>query len=79
MPQATEDLRNLMREEFGSIDMNGPQQYLVSKGYKITDDWRWIKPDPLAPVPLFDFDCVDFLIKEWDFGGFADPVGDVPK
>jgi hypothetical protein len=71
MPQATDELRDKMRTHFGSMDTHGPQKYLEDKGYKLTKDWRWQKPDPLAATPLFELDCIDFLIEEWDYGCFA--------
>lgn len=71
MPQATDELRDFARSEFGSIDLSGPQRLLESRGFKLTDDWRWERPAPDYYITQLEFKCLDFLIQEWDYGGLV--------
>jgi len=70
MPTASKELREKMIERFGNIDIFGPQEYLINKGY-ILNNYEWIiSPDieSFADIPEEDWDCIDFLIDEWDYG-----------
>lgn len=80
MPSATEELRNKMGEYFGKskvgpyIDDSGPMKYLEEAGYELTEDWQW-KPKPgvkeYNDMTQKEYDCLLFLVQEWDFGGMV--------
>ena len=73
MPQASDELRELMVKRFGSIDEQGPIKYLEEQGYRLTGHYFWW---PKAGVKSYndmtkeEYDCLLFLVTEWDFGGF---------
>lgn len=71
MPQASDELRAEMRTRFGDIDLHGPQEYLKAKGWTLHDNWQWSKPGVtnLGVIPRDEFDCLVFLVHEWDYGG----------
>lgn len=70
MPQASEFLRNKMGARFGDrISNEGPQSFLENRGYKLLGDWSWRLPSDGHAVTQEEYDCVKFLIEEWDFGG----------
>lgn len=71
MPQASDDLRDRMGVRFGDrIELSGPQKYLTDRGWTLHDDWTWSKPGlTLETMPRDEFECVMFLVHEWDFGG----------
>lgn len=74
MPSSTSDLRRKMVRRFGSIDSQGPEDFLVSRGFSLTRDWEWIMPPRYATldeVPQEEWDCIVFLLEEWDYGGMA--------
>lgn len=73
MPTATDELRDKMGEMFGDrISDSGPTKYLENAGYILTPDWLW-KPKEgvtsLEDMTQDEFNCLLFLIQEWDFGG----------
>lgn len=76
MPSASQDLRDLMLARFGSeIDESGPMKFLEDAGYTLTEDWHW-DPKPgikgaYANMTRDEFDCLLFLVHEWDFGGLT--------
>jgi hypothetical protein len=75
MPQASEELRQQMQDRFGdSVDDAGPIRYLEASGYKLNRDWTWT-PKPgvidLKGMTREEFDCLLFLVHEWDFGGLS--------
>lgn len=74
MPQASDELREIMFEMFGNrIDDGGPQLYLLERGWKLTRGWRWFKRgQTLQSMPQDEYLCVCFLIDEWDYGGVID-------
>ena len=73
MPQASDELRELMNKRFGDpVSEQGPIKYLEDAGYKLTRNWHW-EPKPgvvnLKQMTRDEFDCLLFLTSEWDFGG----------
>lgn len=75
MPSASDELREAMNKRFGDpIDESGPMQFLEDAGYKLTKDWLW-EPKPgvacLKDMTRDEFDCLLFLVHEWDFGGLT--------
>lgn len=73
MPEASEEMRSVIRERFGSISDEGPVKYLEANGYKLTHDYEWFKPGvtELKDMTREEFDCLLFLAHEWDFSGLA--------
>ena len=72
MPQASDELRDLMLKRFGSrVDDAGPTKYLEKAGYKLTSDFEWIPKEgvkELKDMTREEFDCLLFLVHEWDYG-----------
>ena len=72
MPQASDELREEMKKRFGSMDTEKPIKYLEDAGYGLTKDWQW-KPklgvSDLKGMTRDEFECLLFLVHEWDFGG----------
>lgn len=79
MPQASKDLRDLMRKRFGDTDLFGPAYFLEDAGYKITTGYLW-EPKPgvksYGDMTQDELDWLDFLCEEWDYGGLIET--DVP-
>lgn len=75
MPQASDALRDKMRDRFGSeVDESGPIRFLEGAGYKLNRDWTWTPKDGVASLGEMtrdEFECLLFLVHEWDFGGLA--------
>jgi len=72
MPQASDEVRELMEGYFGDpIDDTGPHQYLEAQGFVCTRGWEWFKPGivTLGQLTEKEWHCVLFLITEWDYGG----------
>ena len=72
MPSASDELRKQMTERFGSINDDGPMHYLQEAGYVLNRDWTWKPKDGvtcLRDMTRDEFDCLLFLIHEWDFAG----------
>jgi hypothetical protein len=80
MPQASDELRAEMDRRFGdSIDSQGPIKFLRERGWTLNRDWTWSKPGmTLGNMPRDEFECVLFLIHEWDFGGVTEPITSSP-
>ena len=73
MPSASDELRDLMRRRFGSLDPEGPEKYLEDHGYSLTRAWEWEKPGvhDLKQMTRDEFDCLLFLVHEWDYGALV--------
>lgn len=72
MPQATDELRAKMNTMFGDpVDDSGPIKFLEDAGYVLNRNWTW-KPKPgiriFTDMTQEEFDCMKFLVDEWDFG-----------
>jgi hypothetical protein len=74
MPQASEELRDLMGYLFDGerIDDTGPTNFLIERGYKLGNDWLWDLPNPNHSITEKEELCIRFLIEEWDFGSVRD-------
>lgn len=72
MPQSTDELRKIMVDRFGSIMTTGPEQFLESRGYVLSPGWTWSKPGftRRADIPQDEWQCLVFLVEEWDYGLF---------
>lgn len=72
MPQASDELRMTMFRYFGDeIDDNGPLIFLESRGYILRKGWLWEKPVSAHTINDEEYNCLQFLIEEWDFGGIV--------
>ena len=73
MPTATTELHDLMDKYFGDpISDCGPMKYLEEEGYQLTRDWQWVAPegvDSYGTMSQKAYECLTFLVQEWDFGG----------
>ena len=72
MPSATQELSDKMTEYFGDgVSEFGPINYLQSQGYKLTRQWTWEHDtiDEYDQMEQKAYDCLLFLVEEWDFGG----------
>lgn len=43
--------------------------YLEGRGYKLLRSWDWRKPSPDFVPSAVDRNAIDYLFREWDFGG----------
>lgn len=79
MPQASDELRALMKERFGSeTDDAGPSKYLTDAGYVLLPGFVWQPKEgvvTLKDMTRPEFDCLLFLVHEWDYGTLADAQG----
>lgn len=72
MPQADDTLREKMFQRFGDhVDEAGPMQFLQDAGYTLSRDWTWSKPGVTRTEEMTEgeYECLIFLVNEWDFGG----------
>ena len=69
MPQASTELQQKMISRFGDIGDGGPIAYLEAKGYILLGDWLWLPLYIDRDPNILEWDCIDFLVDEWDFGG----------
>lgn len=74
MPQASDELRGIMQEWFGSLDLYDPQVFLQSHGFDLTARWTWNLPVPHHSISCYELACVLFLVEEWDYGGIENDV-----
>lgn len=63
MPEAPQYLR----DEFPDADGDA---WLYSRGFKLNRRWEWVPPSGHEFVQR-DWDAIDYMIMEWDFGGLA--------
>lgn len=82
MPSTSDDMTEIMKFYFGADDGEPGsnmdykvQEFLISRGYRLTDDgkWEWTPPKPYHQVTLKEHLCIQYMIEEWDFGGVAEP------
>lgn len=75
VPSVSDELRELMKQRFGSIDDGGPVKFLKDAGYELTDGHQW-KPKPgisrIEKMTQEEFEAMLFLIDEWDYGGLLE-------
>lgn len=60
---------------FGPHEDNGDlnaQTYLKSKGYRLTRQWFWVKPNTEHIPTEEEYSAINYLCWEWDFGGFEE-------
>ena len=71
MPQASDELRKTIDNYFHTgIDDHVPHAYLESKGWTIDSNWNFLHSGykDLGEIPIQEWDCILFLIHEWDYG-----------
>lgn len=74
MPQASDELRQKMKDRFGDDWLEeGPVFFLRAAGYTLTKDWCWKKEGvgSVEDMTDFEYDCLAFMADEWDYGGLA--------
>lgn len=74
MPQASDELRAEMKRRFGDeISDAGPTKFLEQAGYTLNEDWTWSKfgITNLEQMTRDEFECLLFLVHEWDYGGLT--------
>lgn len=72
MPQASDELRALMRDWFNyGLTEHGPSNFLLSHGFSLTEGYQWVLPTPSYTISTDELLCLQFLVDEWDFGGIA--------
>lgn len=69
MPQASDHQRERMKQWFGGdgISDGPPMAFLFAHGYT-EDRGMWYKPTPSHTVSEFEWECLNFLCDEWDYG-----------
>lgn len=65
MPQATDELRAY----WGGVDDTPAYEHLKRQGFIDHHDWTWTKPSPDYVLSERDWNAIEFLIDEWDWGG----------
>lgn len=68
MPQADDELREKIGKWFGSIDVHGPLEFLMSHGFTLGDAGIVYAPTQSHSLSRDEYSCVDFLVEEWDYG-----------
>ena len=72
MPQATEELRELMERWFGDpISEIGPLEFLRSHGFIERPNGVLAPPVPSHNVSHDEWRCIAFMVQEWDFAWFG--------
>lgn len=76
MPQAEQELRNKITSYFPltGIEPIGPEDFLRANSWKLHEDWSWSKEgvdhyNMVKMVPEKEWNCLLFLVREWDYGG----------
>jgi hypothetical protein len=68
MPTASNELREKMRQRFGSeIDEQGPLKYLKDRGFTEVMNGMLQPPKTDYMITTEEWECVEFLCDEWDF------------
>ena len=71
MPQASEELRQLMMIRFGGLGDGGPAEYLKERGFQLNPhSWTWSLAED-RELTENELDAIQFLIEEWDYGSFV--------
>lgn len=66
MPTASPELRADMERYFGSIDLHDPLAFLKANGWR-EESGHLLTMKPPHEIGQKEWDCVNFLIQEWDF------------
>ena len=68
MPMAPDD----MRARWDGPNDKKALAHLEEGGYVLDDQYWWSHPDPDWEPSDEDWDAMNFMILEWDYGGYAD-------
>lgn len=74
MPQASDELRaevaKIIPPQPGHIivDCGDAQAWLEKKGWKISEDWNFIRPRAKYSPSDEEWDVLQYLVDEWDYG-----------
>ena len=71
MPQASHELHELVKFVCNSsedVTEREPTQFLVSRGYNLTNKSEWELPSKDHFVSENEELCLRFLVDEWDYG-----------
>ena len=78
MPQASDELRSLMKLWFGdATDERGPYDLLIAHGFTEQGNGMMCKPTPSHSFSYIEWHCIKFLINEWDFGLYSEGPIDI--
>lgn len=69
MPTASDELRKFAEINFGNLDVHGPVNALERAGFTETGRYCWKR---VRPPNEFEWNCINFLIQEWDWGGYVE-------
>jgi len=77
MPQASDELRDLMRQRFASerheldpitvVDCGEVEEWLVKQGWQSSRNGLVRSPKPIGKVPREEFEAMLYLVHEWDY------------
>lgn len=81
MPSTSQARHDRIVSIFGTdLDLDDRcQEYLSQRGFYLTRTWDWIPPpriNKLGDLTDEEFECVMYLIEEWDFGGVLIGTGE---
>lgn len=65
MPQSTPE----RRKRWG-LDPANAETFLKDQGYRLARGWVWIIPEGQKLPTDDERDAIQYLIEEWDFGGW---------
>lgn len=66
MPQASDELRQKMKDIYGDLSPTGPLTHLKNRGF--IEHRGYLFNNGNVALTDFDWDCIDFLHQEWDYG-----------
>ena len=67
MPQASDALRAKFADDASAISL------LEGAGFVLLPSWSWLLPSPTYVPTQEQYDAIDYLIGEWDYGGISWP------
>jgi hypothetical protein len=70
MPQTSEELRAKWGGECG-VGEDKAVTFLDRHGFRITSRYDWVRATPPTPE---EAEAMQFLMEEWDWGGYVRPI-----
>jgi len=67
MPQASQELQEIIQHRFHSLDECGPVDFLKSRGYIFNGRGVFTTPSLQHVIKDDEIPCIDFLVYEWDY------------
>ena len=72
MPSCSKELNDIITKYFGEENKDEKCiKFLESRNYILTKQWEWIKPVSSHTINEEEFNCLKYLVDEWDFGGIV--------